>query len=82
MFGGDDPRRGLEIDPDICQLYKEQQTDDVISNRCSYFPALFSSVRYSLPVQVYHTASGKNNGVIARCVRCMQIPLQVSANRP
>ncbi|KAI2704637.1 hypothetical protein CBS147354_9631 [Penicillium roqueforti] len=67
VFGGDDPRRGLEIDPDICQLCKEQQTDDVISNRCSCFPALFGGVRYSLPVQVYHTASGKNNGVIARC---------------
>ncbi|KGO64372.1 hypothetical protein PITC_022710 [Penicillium italicum] len=67
VFGGDDPRRRLEIDPDICQLCKEQQTDDVISNRCSCFPALFGGVRCSLPVQLYHTASGKNNGVIARC---------------
>ncbi|CRL28815.1 SET domain [Penicillium camemberti] len=67
VFGGDDPRRGQEIDPDICRLCKEQQTDDVISNHCSCFSALFGGVRYPPPVQLYNTASGKNNGVIARC---------------
>ncbi|KAJ5607541.1 hypothetical protein N7537_004160 [Penicillium hordei] len=67
VFGGDDPRRGQEIDPNTCQLCKEQQTDDVISNHCYCFSALFGGVRYPPPVQLYNTASGKNNGVIARC---------------
>ncbi|KUM55967.1 hypothetical protein ACN42_g11266 [Penicillium freii] len=67
VFGGDDPRRGQEIDPDVCQLCKEQQTDDVMSNHCSCFSTLFGGVRYPPPVQLYNTASGKNNGVIARC---------------
>lgn len=82
VFGGDDPRRGQEIDPDICRLCKEQQTDDVISNHCSCFSALFGGVRYLPPVQLYNTASGKNNGVIARCVRRMQISHPVFASRP
>ncbi|OQD79916.1 hypothetical protein PENANT_c042G05096 [Penicillium antarcticum] len=67
VFGGDDPRRGLQIDPDICQLCQEKQTDDVVSNHCSCFSTLFGGVRYPPPVQLYSTASGKNNGVIARC---------------
>jgi hypothetical protein len=66
---GDDPRRGMGIDPDICQLCKEQQTDDVTSNHCSCFSALFGGVRYPPPIQLYNTG-GKNNGVIARCVCC------------
>ncbi|KAJ5926267.1 SET domain-containing protein [Penicillium verrucosum] len=67
VFGGDDPRRGQNVDPDICQLCKEKQTDDVISNHCSCFRPLFGGVRYPPPVQLYNTAGGKNNGVIARC---------------
>jgi hypothetical protein len=70
VFGEDDPRRGLGIDPDICQTCKERQSDDMIRNHCSCFPSLFGGVRHPPPVQLYHTASGKNNGVIARCVRC------------
>lgn len=81
-FDGDDPRRGLGIDLDICQLCKERQTDDVVSNHCSCFSALFGGLRYPPPVQLFNTASGKNNGVIARCVCCMPIPLPISANRP
>ncbi|KAF3025413.1 hypothetical protein E8E15_010088 [Penicillium rubens] len=67
VFGGNDPRRELGIDPNICQLCKEKQTDDVVSNQCSCFPALFGGVRYPPPVQLYNTTNGKNNGVIARC---------------
>ncbi|CAG8235301.1 unnamed protein product [Penicillium nalgiovense] len=67
VFGGDDPRRELGIDPNICQLCKEKQTDDMVSNHCSCFPALFGGVRYPPPVQLYNTTNGKNNGVIARC---------------
>ncbi|KAJ5190591.1 SET domain-containing protein [Penicillium cinerascens] len=67
VFGEDDPRRGLGIDPGICQTCKERQSDDGISNHCSCFPSLFGGVRHPPPVQLYHTASGKNNGVIARC---------------
>ncbi|KAJ6134484.1 SET domain-containing protein [Penicillium sp. IBT 18751x] len=67
VFGLEDPRREPEIDPNICRICKKQQADDMVSNHCSCFPTLFGSVRYPPPVQIYHTASGKNNGVVARC---------------
>lgn len=68
MFGGNDPRRIYELDLDTCQLCKERQSDNVKLNRCSCFPTLFGGVRYPTPVQLFHTTSGKNNGVMARCV--------------
>ncbi|KAL2826363.1 hypothetical protein BJY01DRAFT_229781 [Aspergillus pseudoustus] len=66
-FGLEDPRRVPNIDSNICQICKGQQADDGVSNRCSCFPTLFGGVRYPQPVQLYHTTSGKNNGVVARC---------------
>lgn len=68
VFGTEDPRRILGIDPEVCQICKEHQSDSVISNHCNCFPALFGGIRYPHPVQLFSTASGKNNGVIARCV--------------
>ncbi|EPS31287.1 hypothetical protein PDE_06242 [Penicillium oxalicum 114-2] len=67
IFGQDDPRRVPQIDPDICEICGKKQADDIVTNQCYCFPTLFGSVRYPPPVQLYHTASGKNNGVIARC---------------
>lgn len=75
MFGSEDPRRVPGIDPEVCQICKEKQSDDVISNHCTCFPAIFGGIRYPPPVQLYSTASGKNNGVIARCVCCVSLLL-------
>ncbi|RHZ55386.1 hypothetical protein CDV55_103869 [Aspergillus turcosus] len=63
---GEDPRRVPDLDPDICQVCKSKQADDVEQNQCSCFPTLFGGVKGPAPVQIFSTASGKNNGVVAR----------------
>lgn len=69
IFGTDDPRVVSELeDTDTCQVCKERQSDVIQENQCSCFPALFGAVRGPAPVQIFHTASGKNNGVVARSV--------------
>ncbi|KAK6813275.1 hypothetical protein RU639_011051 [Aspergillus parasiticus] len=65
-FGTEDPRRVPEIDPGVCLVCKERQSDEIEKNHCSCFPTLFGGVRNPVPVQLFHTTSGKNNGVIAR----------------
>ncbi|KNG86189.1 SET domain protein [Aspergillus nomiae NRRL 13137] len=65
-FGTEDPRRVPEIDSDVCVVCKERQSDEIEKNHCSCFPTLFGGVRNPVPVQLFHTTSGKNNGVIAR----------------
>ncbi|GFF39863.1 SET domain-containing protein SNOG_11806 [Aspergillus udagawae] len=66
VFGEEDPRRVPDLDPDICQVCESKQADDVEQNQCSCFPALFGGVKGPAPVQIFSTASGKNNGVVAR----------------
>lgn len=68
VFGDEDPRRVHALDPDICQVCKERQSDNIQLNRCYCFPSLFGGARYPIAVQLFHTTSGKNNGVIARSV--------------
>ncbi|KAJ5111404.1 SET domain-containing protein [Penicillium argentinense] len=67
VFGSEDPRRDPGLDPDLCQICKEKQSDNATSNCCSCFPNIFGCVRCPSPVQIFHTATGKNNGVVARC---------------
>lgn len=75
VFGTDDPRVVPELETtDICQICKEKQSDDIKMNQCSCFPSLFGSARSPAPVQIFHTTSGRNNGVIARCVSPCSIP--------
>lgn len=69
VFGKDDPRVVTELDnTDTCQVCKEPQSDVIEENQCSCFPSLFGTACSPAPVQVFHTASGKNNGVVARSV--------------
>ena len=74
VFRVEDPRREPGVDPDLCQICKEKQSDNATSNYCSCFPNLFGCVRCPSPVQIFHTASGKNNGVVARCVCRFKAP--------
>ncbi|KAI9375784.1 hypothetical protein BJX61DRAFT_493067 [Aspergillus egyptiacus] len=67
VFGTDDPRRVPELNPDICPVCHERQSDEVEDNLCMCFPALFGGIRTPVPVQIFQTSTGKNNGVIARC---------------
>ena len=76
VFGIIDPRVIPELEnTDICQVCKERQSDDIKINQCSCFPSLFGSVRSPAPVQIFHTTSGRNNGVIARCVSPLPFPI-------
>lgn len=69
IFGTNDPRYNPDVDPNVCQFCEERQQDDIQINRCSCFPTLFGAPKKPAPVQIFHTTDGKNNGVIARCVR-------------
>ncbi|KAK4638537.1 SET domain-containing protein [Fulvia fulva] len=49
-----------------CQTCGEQQSDDPRTNHCSCFPNLYGSAKAGfIPVQVYRTPNGKNNGLLA-----------------
>jgi len=49
-----------------CAACGEQQSDGPNSNSCYCFPKLFDCVKQSpTPVQVYRTADGRNNGLLA-----------------
>ncbi|KAL5115410.1 putative RNA helicase [Pleosporales sp. CAS-2024a] len=50
----------------ICSICKEQQSDEAKLNGCVCFPSLFGCPkRKPPPVQIFRTADGKNNGLIA-----------------
>ncbi|KAL4887658.1 hypothetical protein BJY04DRAFT_176372, partial [Aspergillus karnatakaensis] len=67
IFGDRDPRRVPELDPDICSTCHEKQSDDIQVNQCLCFASLFGCIRGPVPLQIYRTSNGKNNGVVARC---------------
>jgi hypothetical protein len=73
-WGGYDPRRVLnesrEQAPDVfrCDKCGELQSADPKNNCCTCFPNLYGAKKGPCPVQVYRTANGKNNGLIACCV--------------
>lgn len=51
-----------------CQLCSETQSDDPRTNSCHCFPQLYGSAKTRcIPVQVYRTPNGKNNGLLACC---------------
>lgn len=51
-----------------CQVCDEQQSEDPRMNACSCFPNLYGSIKAGfVPVQVYRTPNGKNNGLLACC---------------
>ena len=69
VFGTDDPRVVTKLEnTDTCQVCKGRQSDVIQTNQCSCFSTLFGGVRSPAPVQILHTANGKNNGVVARYV--------------
>ncbi|CBF89950.1 hypothetical protein AN0219.2 [Aspergillus nidulans FGSC A4] len=67
VFGDMDPRKVPELDEDTCPICHEKQSDEIKENQCMCFPALFGGIRAPVPVQIFRTTSGKNNGVVARC---------------
>jgi len=52
-----------------CEKCGEVQSNLAKKNQCVCFPNLYGSKRGPVPVQVFRTAVGKNNGLMALCVR-------------
>jgi hypothetical protein len=51
-----------------CQVCGDKQSDDPRENACTCFPNLYGSAKTgAMPVQVFLTPTGKNNGLIACC---------------
>ncbi|RDW83375.1 hypothetical protein BP5796_04866 [Coleophoma crateriformis] len=67
-WGDEDPRRLPDTGEmnTICSDCRLQQSDDTKVNRCCCFPELFGDKRAPCPVQIFRTANGRNNGLIAR----------------
>ncbi len=70
-WGLSDPRLfpidGMRSDH-TCDKCGETQSNDVTLNSCCCFPSLYGSKRGHIPVQVFRTPNGKNNGLVACCV--------------
>lgn len=69
-WGADDPRwvpppRTSADSVDTCAACGMRQDDDQSFNSCYCFPSLFPGPKSNPPVQVFHTANGKRNGVQA-----------------
>ncbi len=64
-----DPRSVLPLtDPNACkcQICGEQQADDPRRNSCKCYPNLYGSSRAGpVPIQIFRTPEGKNNGLVA-----------------
>lgn len=70
-WGDIDPRRNEESDVYYCKFCEKKQSDDPKENECSCFPDLYGNQRSAPALQVFSTVNGRNNGVIACCVRSL-----------
>lgn len=72
-WSGDDPRwtppsQSDPAAPCLCDNCGKEQSDDPKQNSCACFPTYFGAVQpLPPPVMVFHTANGRNNGLIALC---------------
>lgn len=71
-WGDYDPRVAVsasEIGEYNCEVCNEQQADDPTHNNCHCYPNLYGSPRAdAVPLQVFRTPNGKNNGLVACAV--------------
>lgn len=70
-WGASDPRLVMSesnLTTHICRACGEHQSDDLSESNCRCYPNLYGSSRIApIPVQVFRTKNGKNNGLIACC---------------
>ncbi|OJD33497.1 set domain-containing protein [Diplodia corticola] len=52
-----------------CASCRELQSDDPAVNSCRCFPSLYGGPRNPCPVQVFRTLNGRNNGLVACCIK-------------
>jgi hypothetical protein len=67
-WGVTDPRNAYGVISVFCSDCGYFQSDNVTVNECRCFLEIFGGSKAPIPVQVFRTAIGKNNGLIARCV--------------
>ena len=67
-WGESDPRAVDAVVPDIhiCPICNERQNEDPKTNGCVCFPTLYGKNKEGfVPLQVFRTPNGKNNGLLA-----------------
>lgn len=80
-WGVEDPRLLSSRTVSFCSECGHLQSNSVTANHCRCFPELYGGSTSPIPVQVYRTPMGKNNGLIARCVSLNASPLlQMTSN--
>ena len=67
-WGTDDPRQISSTNSMICSSCGSFQSNSASYNKCRCFPELYGGYKGNIPIQVFRTHFGKNNGLIARCV--------------
>ncbi|KAG4431638.1 hypothetical protein IFR05_012880 [Cadophora sp. M221] len=67
LWGRDDPRQISGTNTVFCNDCGYFQSSNISSNECRCFPELYGACKAPVPVQVFRTPLGKNNGLIARC---------------
>ena len=71
-WGTEDPRITAAVtDGSLCNECGYFQSNSFSVNECRCYPELYGSCKTPVPVQVFRTPEGKNNGLIARCVSCL-----------
>ena len=65
LWSDSDPRRITVASTYCCSRCGEVQSDVPEQNYCKCFPNLYGTQRGPCPVQIYRTADGRNNGLIA-----------------
>lgn len=80
VWGTDDPRHICGTRTAFCNDCGYFQSNSVSSNECQCFPELYGACKAPIPVQVFRTPLGKNNGLIARCVGLYPHPTLLEIN--
>ena len=68
QWGTNDPRYVSSGGGTFCKECGYFQSNEVSNNECRCYPELYGGCKAPIPVQVFRTSLGKNNGLIARCV--------------
>jgi ATP-dependent RNA helicase DDX49/DBP8 len=69
VWGIEDPRRVSGTV--FCGECGYLQSAIVATNECRCFPEIYGGCKAPSPIQVFRAATGKNNGLVARCVRLL-----------
>ncbi len=73
-WGTNDPRYVSSTRGAFCNDCGYFQSNNVSYNECRCFPEFYGGCKAPIPVQVFRTPLGKNNGLIARCVSFLFLP--------